>query len=290
MRGWQEFRGTSVVFATTGRAALGALAAAAALAATAVIGAAIADRAVSDWVEAVDRQATVIVRARVDETGAAAAARAAEVLAGVAGVEETQALDRATAEALVRPWTGEVELEDVPLPMLVTVELDAAAPASRISLGRALAEAGLDAEVDDDSVWRDQARRAAAGVRAAAAALSLIALAAALALAWALAAAAVAAGARDLTVLHQLGADPGLASRTALKAVLPSIVGAAGVGATVAALVAIAWRLLASGQGPAPGWGDPALALTVPAAIAAVATLSALRALRESLGADPGRG
>jgi cell division transport system permease protein len=174
--------------------------------------------------------------------------------------------------------------------MLVTVELDAGAPASRISLGRALAEAGLDAEVDDDAVWRDQARRAAAGVRIAAAALALIALAAALALAWAQAAAAVGASARDLTVLHRLGADPGHATRTALKAVLPSLVGAAGAGAGVAALGTLGWRLLAAGQGPVPGWGDPALALAVPAAIAAVATLSTLRALRETLGADPGHG
>lgn len=290
MRGWAGFRGVALLRAPVRRASGVAIGLTALLACLALVGAVAADRGAGGWTAEVARELTIVVRPRVDETGPTAAARAAEAAAGVEGVAEARALDRAEAEALLRPWVREADLADLPLPMLVVARLDPETPAGALTLNRALAEAGLDAEVDDDSVWRDQARRAAAGVRAAAAALSLIALAAALALAWALAAVAVAAGARDLTVLHQLGADPGLATRTALKAVLPSLVGAAGVGATVAALGAIAWRLLASGQGPAPGWGDPALALTVPAAVAAVATLSALRALRESLGADPGRG
>jgi len=70
-------------------------------------------------------------------------------------------MDRETAEALLRPWTGEAVLADLPLPYLVTVRLDREAPASALTLGRALAEAGLDATVDDHSLWRGEVERSA---------------------------------------------------------------------------------------------------------------------------------
>jgi cell division transport system permease protein len=60
-------------------------------------------------------------------------------------VTEAEAMDRKTAEALLRPWLGDAVLPDLPLPHLVTVRLDADAPASAVSLSRALAQAGLDA-------------------------------------------------------------------------------------------------------------------------------------------------
>jgi cell division transport system permease protein len=108
----------------------------------------------------------VQVRPRVGETGDAAAARAAETLAGVTGREEAEAMDRKTAEALLRPWLGDAVLPDLPLPYLVTVRLDADAPASAVSLSRALAEAGLDASVDDHSLWRGEVERSAALITA----------------------------------------------------------------------------------------------------------------------------
>ena len=45
------------------------------------------------------------------------------------------------------------------LPFLVTVHLDPRAPASAPTLSRALAEAGLDASVDDHSLWRTGVER-----------------------------------------------------------------------------------------------------------------------------------
>jgi cell division transport system permease protein len=103
----------------------------------------------------------VQVRPSVGETGPAAAARAAETLAGVDGVAEAEAMDRATAEALLGPWMGEAVLADLPIPFLVTVRLEPSAPASALSLSRALAEAGIDASVDDHSLWRGDVERSA---------------------------------------------------------------------------------------------------------------------------------
>lgn len=124
-----------------------------------------ASRAAGDWASAVSHEATALIRPRADESGATAAARAAEALAGVRGVREAVALERAEAEALLRPWLGEADLATLPLPQLVRLRLDPAEPASAISLNRALAEAGVDGTVDDHSLWREDFTAAARGVR-----------------------------------------------------------------------------------------------------------------------------
>ena len=131
------------------------------LACLAAVGAVAADRAAHGWARELRAEATVQVRPRVGESGDTAAARAAETLAGVNGVSEAAAMDRETAEKLLRPWMGEAVLADLPLPFLVTVRLDPKAPASALTLGRALAEAGLDATVDDHSLWRGEVERSA---------------------------------------------------------------------------------------------------------------------------------
>jgi cell division transport system permease protein len=135
-----------------------------------------ATRAAGDWNRQVASEATALIRPRADETGATAAARAAEALAGVRGVREAVALERAEAEALLRPWMGEADLAALPLPQLVRLRLDPVGPASAISLNRALAEAGVDGTVDDHSLWREDFRSAARAV-------GLMTLGAALALA-----------------------------------------------------------------------------------------------------------
>ena len=131
------------------------------MACLAAVGAAAADRAAHGWARQLRTEATVQVRPRVGETGPAAAGRAAETLAGVDGVEEAEALDRKTAEELLRPWLGEAVLPDLPLPFLVTVRLDPEAPASAVVLSRALAEAGLDASVDDHALWSGEVEQSA---------------------------------------------------------------------------------------------------------------------------------
>lgn len=123
-----------------------------------------ATRAAGDWSGQVTREATALIRPRADETGATAAARAAEALAGVPGVREAVALDRSEAEALLRPWMGEADLAALPLPQLVRVRLEPVGPASAISLNRALAEAGVDGTVDDHSLWREDFSAAAGAI------------------------------------------------------------------------------------------------------------------------------
>jgi len=259
------------------------------LACLAGVGALAADRAAQGWSRDIRGEATVQVRPKANETGAAAAARAAEVLAGVKGVQEASALEREKAEALLRPWLGDTPLDDLPIPHLVAVKLDPAAPAKAADLRRALEKAGVDGSVDDHALWLKDVEAAAAWVRVAALALFALLTAAAGAVI-AFATRTGMAAARDVVeVLHLSGARDdfiaGLFQRR--YAWLAAVAGLWGAGA--AALVSAGLKALAESGGLTPAlplaWGDliavspwPLVAATV-AAIAA--RLTTMRLLRE---------
>jgi cell division transport system permease protein len=258
------------------------------LACLSAVGAVAADRAASGWTRQLRAEATVQVRPRVGETGAEAAARAAQTLAGVAGVEEAAAMDRETAEALLRPWVGDAVLPDLPLPYLVTVRLDPDAPASAVSLSRALAEGGVDATVDDHSLWRAEVERTAALITALAlAAFLLTAGAAGAAIVYAVQAGM--AGQRALMATLSLnGASDGrIAGLFQTRyALLAAGAGAAGAGAAMALVAGL--RFLGGTGGVTPAlpvaWSDvlmlspcPLLAATVALVAARMTALARLR-------------
>jgi len=142
------------------------------LACLAAIGGLAADRAASGWREQLAGSATVVVKAGPLEDADAAAARAAETLAGVKGVIEARALEKAKADALLAPWIGpEVLPEDLPVPRLVAIQLDPSRPATAEDLKRAVKTAGINAEIDDHSLWTREIMRAGALARWAAGAL-----------------------------------------------------------------------------------------------------------------------
>lgn len=246
-----------------------------------------AERAASGWARELRGEATVQVRPGVGETGDAAAARAAEALAGVTGVEEAAAMDRAAATRLLTPWMGEAALEDIPLPHLVTVRLDAEAPASALVLGRALAEAGIDATVDDHSLWRGEVERSAATV-------TMLALLAFLALAGAMAAAiihAVRAGVEArrsvIETLSLSGAtDDAVVGLFQLRfARLTLVGGAAGTGMALALATMV--RFLGGGDGLTPAlplaWNDLLILSPTPVVAATVALVAARLAAGRAL-------
>lgn len=249
------------------------------LACLAAVGAAAADRAAHGWARQLGAEATVQVRPRVGETGAEAAARAAETLAGVTGVAEAQALDRKAAEDLLRPWVGDAVLPDLPVPFLIAVRLDRDAPASAVTLSRALAEAGLDASVDDHSLWRGEVERSAGMITALAlAAFLLTAGAAGAAVAYATRAGMAAQGPL-IETLSLNGASDGAVAwlfqcRYALLAATAGAIGAVAAMAAVAAL-----RLLGGTEGITPAlpvaWSDVLLLSPGPLLAATVALVAA---------------
>ena len=258
------------------------------LACLSAVGAAAADRAAHGWARQLRSEATVQVRPRVGETGAEAAARAAETLSGVPGVAEAEAMDRKTAEALLRPWLGDAVLPDLPIPHLVTVRLDRAGPASAVSLSRALASAGLDATVDDHSLWRGEVERSAALITILAlAAFALTAGAAGAAVAYATRA-GMAAQAGVIETLSLNGAsDSAIAGLYQTRYGLLAAA-AGGIGAMAAMVMVAGLRFLGGTDGVTPAlplmWSDvlilspcPLLAATVALAAARFTALARLK-------------
>lgn len=251
-----------------------------------------ANRAANGWTVQLTGSATVVVRARANESPDSAAARAAEALAGVKGVTEAQALPREKAEALLEPWIGkEALVADLPTPRLVTLDLDPKAPPSAQVLDRALKSAGVDATVDDHSRWIADIERAARLARLAA--LGVFALiAAATAAVIAFATRAGLAARRDvIEVLHFSGAEQGFISglfqnRFATMGALAGLLGGAG-----AAVLGAAVRYFGGGAGVAPilplAWIDLAAALPCPLVAALIAGLSARLAASRIVGEMP---
>lgn len=237
-------------------------------------------RAAGGWAGQLTGEATVIVRSRGGESPDAAAARAAEVLAGVAGVTEARALEKEKAYDLIRPWLGEVgDLEDLPVPRLVAVELDRRAPPAGAALDAALKAQGLDAVVDDHSVWIKDIRRAAGVVRwTGAGVFLLIAVAAGAVVAFATRAGLAAR--RDVVeVLHLAGAEPAYISGL-FEMRFARIAAAAGaLGALASALLAALLRLIGGGEGITPAlpiaWADILAVLPWPLVAAIVAAMAA---------------
>ncbi len=264
------------------------------MACLAAVGAVAADRAAHGWARQLRAEATVQVRPRVGETGPTAAARAAETLSGVDGVAEATAMDRKTAEALLRPWLGEAALPDLPLPFLVTVRLDPDAPASAVTLSRALAEAGLDASVDDHALWRGEVERSAGLITAlAVAGFLLTAGAAAAAIVYATRA-GLAARREVIETLSLSGATDGAIAGLFQRRFALLALGAGTAGAAAAAFLLAGLRALGGDGGLTPAlplaWSDLLLLSPCPVLAATVALVAARVAAIRTLGGPARRG
>lgn len=260
------------------------------LACLAAVAGSAADRAAQGWARQLGAEATVQVRPRVGESGAAAAARAAETLAGVEGVEEAAALDRKAAEDLLRPWLGDAVLPDLPLPFLVTVRLDPEAPAGALTLSRALAEAGLDASVDDHSLWRGEVERSARLIALlAGAAFLAVALAAGAAIAYATRA-GLAAGRSTIETLSLNGATDARIAGLFMRRFGLMALAAGAIGAALAGVLVVFLRFLGGSQGLTQAlplaWSDLLLLSPCPLLAATVAVLAARFAALKVLGSD----
>lgn len=260
------------------------------LACLTAIGAIAANRAAQGWTSQLSDSATVVIQPRGAESPDTAAARAAEALAGVKGVTEARALEKEKAEALLEPWLGrEALLDDLPVPRLVAVELDPKSPAKAADLDRALKAAGVQATVDDHSVWIADIRRSAGVARWFALSVCLLIVAAAAAVIGFATRAGLAAHRGVIEVLHLSGAETGFVARL-FQSRFATAAGVAGLfGAGAAAAIAALARLAGGGQGLTPvlplAWIDLLALLPAPlmaALTAAIAArLSAAAILRE---------
>ncbi|MBV9996802.1 MAG: ABC transporter permease [Caulobacteraceae bacterium] len=260
------------------------------LAGLAAIAALASERAAVGWRSELAGSATIIVRAQGAETPDAAALRAVVAVSGLRGVGEVRALEKAKADQLLAPWIGADALpSDLPVPRLVTVELDPKTPATGADLDRALSAAGVDATVDDHSRWSAEIMRA--GVIERNVALGLFALL--LAILGAVISFAtrqgLAARREIVDALHLSGATDGFIARLFQARFARSAAQAGLAGALLAAAMAAALKLTGAGQGLTAllpiAWRDLAAPAPFPvlgALIAAVvARTTATAALKE---------
>lgn len=250
------------------------------LASLTALGALAADHTARDWKQQLASSATAVIRPGVNDTPNSAAARAAEVLAGIPGVEEARAMDRQATDALLVPWLGKDAItEDLPTPRLVALELDSERPPTSSELQAALKAARIDGTIDDHGYWMKDLQRGANLARLSlAAVVLLITLAAAAVVAFATQA-GMAAHHEVVEVLHLAGAKPSsiawlFIQRFASLAAMAGLLGGSAA-AILAAIARLAIGRIGSSPQPMLAWRDLILVLLAPALAAGVAALAA---------------
>jgi cell division transport system permease protein len=132
--------------------------------------------AIARWTQGLSGSLTVQVAVPEDGLGDAAAreatldarqAAAVTILQATPGIAAVEPLSRTDVAAMLEPWLGSgADMPDLPLPRLIDVSLDAAAPLDIDALRAELQTAAPGTTVDDHGVWRDRLLAIARSVRA----------------------------------------------------------------------------------------------------------------------------
>lgn len=119
------------------------------------------DRAVENWAQGLSSEATVQIRQMSDRKLEADIASAVKLLESTPGVAGVEVMDRKAGEALLAPWIGAQGLENLPVPRLLRVRVDTAAPPDFAALETALTAAVPVARLDTHRRWESELRRMA---------------------------------------------------------------------------------------------------------------------------------
>jgi cell division transport system permease protein len=109
------------------------------------------------WQTEIAREATIQIKPAdgLDMEEALADARA--VADSFAGVRQAAIVDRAATQRLLEPWLGAgLEIDELPVPRLIIVTIDPAAPPDFAAMRAALAESVPSAILDDHRTWVDR--------------------------------------------------------------------------------------------------------------------------------------
>ena len=177
-----------------------------------------ADRLRKNWQGELGRSVTVQIMVENPELRDAKIETALNVLKTALPETSIIPMSQAHSQALLKPWLGNLELpEDLPLPVLISLELEDGETLSPDILTSALDEEGLIAEVDDHSRWSDQIGRSGRGLRAAAVALLALIFGASIAVSGFATQAALSAQSVVIRVLVQVGAEDGFIAKLFIR-------------------------------------------------------------------------
>ncbi|MBX3531184.1 MAG: ABC transporter permease [Rhizobiaceae bacterium] len=113
--------------------------------------------AASAWQTEIAREATIQIRPAEGLDMEATLVRAAEIARGFAGVRAVTVVDRAATARLLEPWLGTgLDLDELPVPRLVTVTIDPASPPDFAAIRTAVTQEIASATFDDHRTWVDR--------------------------------------------------------------------------------------------------------------------------------------
>ncbi len=119
------------------------------------------NRAVDNWTSGLSREVTVQVRMLQDTDIEKELAKAKAILETTAGVSTVAVLDRDAGAKLLEPWLGSSNLEDLPIPRLIRVTIDEAAPPDFSSLEASLKGSVKGVSLDTHRKWEAELTRMA---------------------------------------------------------------------------------------------------------------------------------
>ncbi|HHN66961.1 MAG TPA: ABC transporter permease [Thermopetrobacter sp.] len=242
----RELKGRAILPATQAplRTFMVAMAVMSFLAAMAVSGMLMTQQATERWRQGVISEATVQIMP-LGEPEARIAARidaARALLERAEGIAHARVLSVAENRAMLAPWLGgEGLLEELPLPRLIAVTLDAKHPPDLPALARRLEERVKGARLDSHGRWVAELSHMARTVRWLGVGILLAVAAAAVGLVAYAARSALEANRETIEVLHLIGAsDRFIAKRVERRFIAAgALAAAAGVAAAFAALVLV---------------------------------------------------
>jgi cell division transport system permease protein len=196
------------------------------------------------WMADLEGSLTVQIRPVEGREASEDATRAAALIADLPGIASAIPRDRAASEALLEPWFGAGGLPaDLPVPLLIDVELTDGDMLPLEDIAETLEEAGIAAEIDDHGRWSDAVARAGQLARLLAIGLLVLILGAAAAVIAFAARASLAARQDVADALHIVGATDGyiagLFQRRFFGLGLKAGLAGAGFAALIAILVAV---------------------------------------------------
>lgn len=168
----------------------------------------------SRWQNDISREVTIQIRPSDDGSLDEAVRQASRIALGFDGIEKVTALDEAQTQRLLEPWLGSgVDIGELPVPRLLTVEVKPDSQPDFEAMRTALSMQVPGATLDDHRTWVDRLTAMAwTTIAIGLSALGLVLAATVLTVVFATRGAM--AGNRDIIdVLHFVGADGGFIAR-----------------------------------------------------------------------------
>ncbi len=119
------------------------------------------DRAVDSWTQGLSREITVQVREMAGSDVEIRLADARAIIEKTDGVASAEILDRAEGVKLLRPWLGDADLENLPVPRLIRVVVDPLSPPDFAQLEATLKRSVQGIGLDTHQRWAAELTRMA---------------------------------------------------------------------------------------------------------------------------------